>query len=65
MIIYYFLITIKMPLVIKKFKSGFRVCDEKTCFSNKPLTKKIAKKQELAIRLSNLRKQGRIPPRKM
>jgi hypothetical protein len=53
-----------MPLVIKKFKSGFRVCDEKTCYSKMPLTKKRATKQELAIRLSNLRKQGRIPPRK-
>jgi hypothetical protein len=53
-----------MPLVIKKFKSGYRVCDDKTCFSKKPLTKTKAKTQELAIRLSNLRKQGRIPPRK-
>lgn len=53
-----------MPLVIKKFKYGFRLCDEKTCYSNKPLTKKRASKQELAIRLSKLRKQGRIPPRK-
>jgi len=54
-----------MPLVIKKFKSGYRVCDEETCYSKKPLTKKRATKQELAIRLSNLRKQGRIPKRKM
>jgi hypothetical protein len=56
-----------MPLVIKKFKSGFRVCeqtDPKTCYSKMPLTKKRASKQELAIRLSKLRKQGRIPPRK-
>ena len=53
-----------MPLVIKKVKSGFKVCDDGTCYSKKPLTKKRATKQELAIRLSNLRKQGRIPPRK-
>lgn len=53
-----------MPLVIKKFKSGYRVCDDKTCFSKKPLTKMKATKQELAIRLSNLRKAGRIPARK-
>jgi len=53
-----------MPLVIKKFKSGFRVCDDKTCFSKKPLTKTKATKQELAIRLSNLRKAGKIPERK-
>jgi hypothetical protein len=52
-----------MPLVIKKYKSGFRVCEEdnpKICYSKKPLTEKKAKKQELAIRLSKLRKEGRI-----
>lgn len=57
-----------MPLIIKKVKSGFKVCeqtDPKTCYSKIPLTKKRATKQELAIRLSNLRKQGRIPKRKM
>lgn len=57
-----------MPLIIKKVKSGFKVCeqtDPKTCYSKMPLTKKRATKQELAIRLSKLRKEGRIPKRKM
>lgn len=54
-----------MPLKIVKHKTGFRVCDlEGHCLSKKPLTKKRAMKQELAVRLSSLRKQGRIPPRK-
>lgn len=54
-----------MPLKIVKFKSGFRVCDDKgKCLSKKPLTKKKATKQELAVRLSTLRKEGKIPKRK-
>ena len=54
-----------MPLKIVKYKSGFRVCDDKgKCLSKKPLTKRRAMKQELAVRLSTLRKQGRIKPRK-
>ena len=47
-----------MPYIIKPVKKGFKVCkaDEPTkCFSNKPLTKK-AKKQEVAIILSERRK---------
>lgn len=53
-----------MPLKIKKVKSGFKVCDDKgKCLSNKPLTLKRAKKQELAVRLQTLRKEGRIPAR--
>lgn len=54
-----------MPLKIVKFKKGFRVCDlEGQCLSKKPLTKKRAIKQELAVRLTSLRKQGKIGPRK-
>ena len=48
-----------MPYIIKPVKKGFKVCkaDEPTkCFSNKPLTKKKAKKQEVAIILSERRK---------
>lgn len=56
-----------MPRFIKKLPSGgFKVCeidDPSTCYSNKALTKKQAKKQELAIRLSELRKQGKIKSR--
>mgnify|MGYP003657185867 CR=1 FL=1 len=46
-----------MPYQIKKYKSGFRVCKtnpSSECFSNKPLTKKMAKKQRTAIILSEL-----------
>lgn len=54
-----------MPLQVKKVKSGFKVCDDKgQCLSKKPLSKKQATKQELAVRLSTLRKEGRIPPQK-
>ena len=53
-----------MPLKVKKFKSGFKVCDDKgKCLSKKTMTKKKAIKQELAVRLSTLRKEGRIPTR--
>lgn len=53
-----------MPLKIVKYKSGFRVCDDKDkCLSKKPLTKKMAMKQELAVRLSTLRKRGKIQNR--
>ena len=58
-----------MPNFIRRLPSGgFKVCEidnPSRCFSKKVLTKKQAIKQELAIRLSQLRKQGRIKPRKM
>lgn len=58
-----------MPHFIRKLPSGgFKVCDianPSRCYSKTGLTKKQAKKQELAIRLSELRVQGRIKPRKM
>jgi len=53
----------KMPYVINKYKYGFRVCkasNPNECYSNKPLTKKVAIKQRTAINLSELRKQGKI-----
>lgn len=53
-----------MPRFIKRLPSGgFKVCEidaPSNCYSKKALTKKQAKKQELAIRLSELRKQGKI-----
>jgi len=58
-----------MPNFIRRLPSGgFKVCEidnPSRCYSKTGLTKKQAKKQELAIRLSELRKQGRIKPRKM
>jgi hypothetical protein len=55
-----------MPYVkVKKFGSKYKVCDpEGKCLSKKPLSLEKAKKQELAVRLSTLRKEGKIPPRK-
>jgi hypothetical protein len=46
-----------MPYIIKRVKSGFKVCKKKqptACFSKKPLTLKQAKKQRTAINLSEL-----------
>ena len=48
-----------MPYIIKKVKNGFKVCKANqptVCFSNKPLTKKVAKKQRIAIVLSERRR---------
>jgi hypothetical protein len=45
-----------MPYKIEKQPSGgFKVCDTNRCFSNKPLTKKQATKQRIAIALSESR----------
>lgn len=45
-----------MPYSIKKVKGGFVVADKKgKTFSNKPLTKKVAQKQRIAIALSEHR----------
>lgn len=55
-----------MPRFLKKVPSGFKVCDVKNplrCFSKKALSSKQAKKQMIAIQLSELRKQGKIKPR--
>lgn len=53
-----------MPRFIKRLPyGGFKVCEidkPSNCYSNKALTKKQAKKQEIAIRLSELRKQRKI-----
>ena len=44
-----------MPYIIIKVKGGFKVAKKsnpKETFSNKPLTKKMAEKQKLAIEIS-------------
>jgi hypothetical protein len=46
-----------MPYQIRKFKSGFKVCKQdepKICFSKKGLPLKRAKKQKIAIILSEM-----------
>ncbi len=56
-----------MPyVVVKKVNRGYKVCSPRPrgrCLSKKPLTKEMAQKQELAVRLTTLRKEGKIPPR--
>jgi len=56
-----------MPRFIKKLPSGsFKVCEQANpsiCYSTKGLTLKQAKKQAVAIQLSQLRKAKRIPKR--
>ena len=48
-----------MPYSIKKVKGGFKVSDGKKYFSNKPLTKKVAEKQRIAVALSEANKTGK------
>jgi hypothetical protein len=46
-----------MPYVIKKVKGGFKTCKKSNtsmCYSNRPLTKKMAMKQRTAINLSEM-----------
>lgn len=48
-----------MPYNIKKVKEGYKVCDnEGKCLSNKPLKKKVALKQRIAIAISEHKKKG-------
>jgi hypothetical protein len=56
-----------MPYIVTKVKNGYKVCrmDDKTnCLSKRPLTEKVAKKQQIAVVLSEMRKRGVIPKRK-
>lgn len=49
-----------MPYMIKNVDGGFIVKDKKGKeFSNKPLTKKMATKQRIAIALSEAKKTGK------
>ena len=48
-----------MTYQIKRKNNGFFVCDKKRCFSNKPLTQEGARKQQIAISLSESRKTGK------
>ena len=50
-----------MPIKIKKRGEGFKVCDSSRCFSNQPLTHEMARKQQIAINLEKLKKEGRFP----
>ena len=56
-----------MPYVVTKIKNGYKVCrmdDKRICLSKKPLTLTKAKKQQVAVVLSEMRKRGIIPKRK-
>lgn len=53
-----------MPYEIVKAPGGYFVKSEGgTMLSKKPLSESRAKKQLIAANLSNLRQEGRIPPR--
>lgn len=45
-----------MPYKIKKRGAGFLVCDQAKCFSKKPIPYDNARKQRVAIALSEARK---------
>jgi len=52
-----------MPYTIRKFKDGYKVCKKdnpEKCFSKEPITEEMAKKQEKAIILSEMR-GGAVP----
>ena len=48
-----------MPYELKRFETGFKVCDKRRCFSNKPLSFNQAQKQRVAIAISESRKSGK------
>ena len=48
-----------MPYDIKKVAGGFKVCDNKRCFSKHGLPFNQAQKQRVAIALSEARKSGK------
>jgi len=48
-----------MPMKVKKVKGGYKACDHNKCFSKHPLSKTMARKQQIAIGLSESRKSGK------
>lgn len=48
-----------MPYEVKHVPGGYLVCSETKCFSRKPLTKKKANKQRVAIAISEAFKQNK------
>lgn len=47
-----------MPYEVRQVQGGYLVCDKKRCFSRRPLTKKKAQKQRVAIAISESKKTG-------
>lgn len=54
-----------MPYRIVKKDSGCLVKHGRHAFSKEPIPCPVAERQKIALTLSELRKAGRIPPRKM
>jgi hypothetical protein len=48
-----------MPYRIEKVGEGYKVCDPTRCFSEKPLPKKRAMKQRVAIVISEHKRTGK------
>lgn len=47
-----------MPFSIVPQNKGYLVCDANKCFSKKPISKKMAIKQRIAIAMSEHKKSG-------
>lgn len=48
-----------MPYRLKEFNDKWKVCDDKRCFSKKPLSKKTASRQRVALAISTAKKEGK------
>lgn len=48
-----------MPYSIIPQNKGYLVCSEDKCFSKKPISKKMAMKQRVAIAISEQKKTGK------
>lgn len=49
----------KMPYKIVRTGSGFKVCSDKQCHSKQPLALNVARRQRIALALSESRKTGK------
>lgn len=46
-----------MPYRLEKFDDKWKVCDDKKCFSKKPISKKMATKQRVALAISSAKRE--------
>jgi hypothetical protein len=48
-----------MTIAVQKVKGGYMACDANKCFSKHPLSKTMARKQTIAIALSESKMTGK------